>query len=350
MSEIIDKSEEIVSTETEGLSSPIRDLSTVSAAGGDAELMEYFGSDSTCVNEITEVSIVDDHEAEFEDQLKSWAKKSSKVKPDQVDTLINEGIEIMEQITADTNRYINHMTMSHAKRAIIVGTIGNKLKPLVKQKGDSWSDWADKNLAFIGRRNRERYMMIAKRADSHPYTFLGIDRLEMLCSATKKAEGKDPIGDLLRCHDITFDPEAEINLQAFKAKIDATLSSQRLAKQGLTVDFNLIVNLLCIGVEVDNSLIRTLSTIQNSGGDPARHLENLVSSGGKETVDSESAGNPKDFNKLSNRLIQTIENLIKGFTNETVPINEMDRDAFSTLRIKLEELNSIANLIEEETE
>ena len=228
---------------------------------GEGEQFQYFGPDSTSNVQITQLNIVD-VENDHSDALKLWQEKLSKAKADQKAAIIAEGIELAMRVTKDTNTMINLMAKNLAERAIIIGIIFNHLKKYVKVSDVPWVVWAEKNLAFLGKRNRERYMMLAKRIDCYPYTFLGIDRLEMLCSATKNSHEKNPIGKLLRSHKITFDPEAETNLAEFKTKIDAVLGYERLQKKGLDIDFKLIVNLLYVGGEVDNSLIKTLSNIQ----------------------------------------------------------------------------------------
>jgi rubrerythrin len=308
----------------------------------ECEYMDYFGQDSTSLMEITSLEIINDEDGHA-DALKNWEKKLNKAKGSQKDEVIAEGIELALSISHDTNKLINVMSKNLAERAIIIGAICNQLKKHIKIANTPWIVWAEQNLSFIGKRNREKYMMLANRSDCYPYSFLGIDRVEMLCSATKASKEKDPIGTLLQSHSIIFDPEAETNLAEFKAKIDAALSIERLTKKGLNVDFNLVVNLLYVGVEVDNALIKTLSNIQECGGDTTKHLEKLLLTGGKESADYDGAKRPEDFNKLSNRLIQTIDYLIEGCSKQTVSIDQLDKNSYTLLISKLAELSRAAH-------
>jgi len=339
----IEKKEEAEVIKAELVSDSEESLIPFMTKGSEGEQFNYFGYDSTSVMDITSMEIIDDEDGHV-DALKNWEKKLGKAKVDQKDQLIADGIELALSITQDTNKFINVMSRNLAERAIIIGTICNLLKKHVKIANTPWIVWAEKNLSFIGKRNREKYMMLANRSDCYPYSFLGIDRMEMLCSATKASKDKAPIGTLLRNHNITFNPEDETNLAEFKAKIDAALSIERLTKKGLNVDFNLVVNLLYVGVEVDNALIKTLSNIQECGGDTTKHLEKLLLTGGKESVDSDGTKKPEDFNKLSNRLIQTIDYLIEGCSKQTVSIDQLDKDSYTLLITKLADLNKIANL------
>ena len=310
--------------------------------GDEGEYMDYFGQDSTSLIDITSLEIMED-EGGHADALKNWEKKLNKAKGAQKDEVIAEGIAFALSVTQDTNKFINVMSRNLAERSIIIGTICNLLKKHMKVANVPWVVWAEKNLSFIHKRNREKYMMLANRSDCYPYSFLGIDRLEMLCSATKASKDKDPIGTLLRSHNITFNPEDETNLAEFKAKIDAALSIERLSKKGLTVDFNLVVKVLRIGKEFDNALIKTLSNIQECDGDTTKHLENLLLTGGKESADYDVAKKPEDFNKLSNRLIQTIDYLIEGCSKQTVSLDQLDKDSYMLLITKLAELSRAAH-------
>jgi hypothetical protein len=163
--------------------------------GSEGEQFDYFGQDSTSVMDITSLEILDD-EDEHADALKNWEKKLNKSKGALKDEVIAEGIELALSVTQDTNKFINAMSKNLAERAIIIGAIFNQLKKHVKIANTPWIVWAEKNLSFIHKRNREKYMMLANRSDCYLYSFLGIDRLEMLCSATKTSKDKDPIGTL----------------------------------------------------------------------------------------------------------------------------------------------------------
>jgi len=336
-------------TKKELVPNPPAPLPAVQTGKGEGEHLDFFGIDTTSFTELTLVQGKDIKKDKAQDRLSAWEKDVVNVKADQKKEVINEGIEIARQIAADANLNINFMQKAHAERAIAIGNICNHLKRLVKDQDVPWVVWAEDNLGFLGKRNRERYMLIARRTDCYRFTFLGIDRLEMLCTATKNSTAKDPIGQLLKSHKITFNPKAESNLQEFKAKIDAALSCERLTKKGLSVDFNMIVNLIYVGVEIDNSLIKTLTNIKDCGGDPVKHLEHLALTGGKDPSDTDGSKKPEDFNKLSNRLIQTLDYLIDGVSKDTISIDQLDKESFAKLLEKLGELNRVASLTNEET-
>ena len=167
-------------------------------------------------------------------------------------------------------------------------------------------------------------MLIASRADCYPYTFLGIDRLEHLCTVTRKSESKDKIGELLARYEIPFDPKAETNLDEFKLQIDAALCSEKLIKKGISIEHQLLVDSLRNGVDIGPSFIKTLKNISNSEGEPVKYIEKMIASGGVDPDDKDEPRKPEDFNKLSNRLAQTIDYLLEGINAETIEVEQLN--------------------------
>ncbi len=308
----------------------------------DPEAWSYMGSDGTSVIEITSLEVIDDDERKA---VTGWMNQNKKPKKGQklnTDDLIREGIGLIRDISAEANRQINVAHKHFADRAISIGLISLKLKSLVRGSKTPWGAWAEENLPFIARRNREKYMLIATRPDCWPFSFLGVDRLELLCSVTKGIKEKDPVGTLLRKYGIPFDEESEINMAEFKSRIDAAINNERLVKNGLTINFNLVMNIVNLGVDFDRSLIKRLKDVVECGGNPEALLEKISLSGGMEDMDVTPEKRLQDFNHLSNRLIKTLD-FIMGEENQ---LEKIDRD---TLEMLFEKLLSIkASLIADE--
>jgi hypothetical protein len=208
---------------------------------------------------------------------------------------------------------------------------------LIKGSEKPWGAWAEEHLPFIAKRNREKYMLIGSRPDCWPFSFLGVDRLEMLCSVTREMEGKDRIGDLLEKYKIPFDETMELNMSAFKAMVDAAINNERLVKSGITINFNLITNIVNLGVDFDKSLIRRLKDIMDCGGNPEALLQKISLTGGREDMDVTPEKRLQDFNTLTNRLIKTLD-YIMGDQDQLVKI---DRETF---RLLLEKLVTIQDM------
>lgn len=294
------------------------------------EYWEYMGIDSTSFNEV-EILTVDDSDME---SVKAWMGKIKKPKKGQIvnyDQVIDDGIALIREISGDANRLINVAFKNFADRAIQIGLICQKLKLLIRGHKQPWAVWAEESLPFIAKRNREKYMLLASRSDCWPFSFLGVDRLEMLCSVTKDMAGNDRIGDLLKKYEIPFDEDMEINMGEFKAMIDAAINNERLTNNGLTINFNLVTNIVNLGVDFDKSMIKRLKDIQECGGNPENLLQRLMLTGGKDDTDSTADKRLQDFNHLSNRLIVTLDFIIK----DQDQLVKIDRDTFEMLMAKL---------------
>jgi hypothetical protein len=253
-------------------------------------------------------------------------------------------IEKLRIMAAEVNLLINHTAKETAERGIEIGTVLNELKPLVKKPGVLWEVWAEENLPFIGRRNREKFMLLAKRKDCHRYTVLGADRLEMLSSATKDLEGEDPIGSLLTKYNIAFDETSDINLAEFKTLVDSAINNEKLVKYGIQADLGLIKDLTREGVAFDKSFIKKVTEIKESEGNPEIYLKALSIKGGQGEIESGIEERIKDFNTLANRLIRVVDYILKNPDE----VSKIDRDSFLTLFHKLMELQTTGNITEQD--
>lgn len=305
------------------------------------DIWPYIGTDSTSVTEIEILEAEDSPESQNVEAVNLWLERSVKANTkEDVDAEIMSGIELGRAETAGYHRLIHATAKSLAERSFLLGSIFHRLKVLNRSSGILWGVWAEKNLDFISKRNREKFMMLAKRTDCHRFSFLGVDRLEVLCSATKDSKEDDPIGKLLEQYQITFDEESEINLAEFKLSVDSALNNERLLRNGITVSPDLTKNLTQVGVEFDKSFLRKLKDIQECGGHPETYLSRLSINRGEESAESEGEIRLHDFNSLSNRLIKTIDYLIQ----EEDQLAKVDRTTLDLLLKKLLALQGTANL------
>jgi hypothetical protein len=304
------------------------------------ETFKYAGFDSTAV---IDIAFVDSPPIKKEIKaLDSWM---AQCRDPQIDRskLIKSGVEFAKKIAKEINELINFTAKDVAKRAIHLGTIFLQLKEMVKGAETAWTVWAEENLPFIGERNREKYMMLAKRKDCYPFAFLGVDRLEMLCSVTKDSKEENPIGTLLTKYDICFDEESEVNMGDFKGLLDSALNNEKLLKNGVTVDFPLVKHLTLNKFDFDKSFLKELKHIQESGGSAEARLRKLSMNNGKETDEDDGEKRIQDFNTLSNRLIKTIDYIVKDSGQHS----KVDQNTFTKLLEKLAELQKIVNLAAE---
>jgi hypothetical protein len=296
------------------------------------------GTDSTAVIDVVILN-TDDIPPSQNAEIGAWLEKSKEEKVD-LDEKIHSGIELARTEAANYNKLIHVTGKSLAERAFLLGTIFLRLKKLSRNSGMLWGVWAEKNLPFISKRNREKFMFLAKRKDCHQYAFLGVDRLDLLCSATKDSKDNNPIGELLGKYQISFDDKSEVNLVEFKLSIDSALNNEKLLRNGITADLDVIKDLTQLGTEFDKSFVKKLKDIQECGGNPQTYLNNLSINRGEESLASKDEKRLQDFNTLSNRLIKTIDFLFEDEDN----IVMVDKSTLEILFEKLLKLRDAANM------
>ncbi len=229
------------------------------------EFLNYMGIDTTAVIDIRNIEIED----EIDNTVADWISKVAKPKDGQVldkDAVIQEGVGLVRELIAEANKFINLAAKNYAERAIVIGSACNFLKELTRGSDEPWGVWAERNLPFLGKRNRQKFMMIANRPDCHAFTYLGVDRIEVLCSLTKDSKKKAPVSALLKKYSIPFDETSEVNMTEFRNRVDAAISNERLLKKGLKIDFDLVANAINAKVGIDKTLIKKLNDIKDSEG------------------------------------------------------------------------------------
>jgi hypothetical protein len=268
--------------------------------------------------------------------MMGWLNLCKRKDLDPKDTLL-KCIGPLEQNFVDYNSFKHLFGRYDAEWGISIGKYLNEAKKMAKRAGFMWESWSEENLSFIGSRTRVKLMNLARRTDCHKYSFLGMERLEHLCRVIKFSKDSDQIGDFLRRHGIEFDPTKEFDLDKFKTDVDAALNSEKLLEQGIVVDFPLVRDLTLGKVKVDTALVNKVKTIKDHGGNVKSYLETLSKNKGKESKDSKDELKMQDFNNLSNRLIQTIDQIIK---DEDL-VDEVDTKTLLELLAKLETLRKV---------
>jgi hypothetical protein len=265
----------------------------------------YLGTDSTAVVEITGIYLEEEKNDPDVETVNAWVESLTRGDVD-VAREIEVGIDMAKMISDHFNEYYDLSQMTLAGRLILTGKVFLTLKKLTRKAGYLWERWADTHLPFLKPRSRERAMLLASRQDCYPYIALGMERLELLCQATKDSKDKDPIGSLLKKYNILFSQDSETSPAEFKGLIDAALNSEKLRQNEISVNFDLVKQLTYFKVEIDNSLITRLRETKASGGSEQGYLELLALGGGKVLSTSDAEKRFQDFNSLSTRLVKTL--------------------------------------------
>jgi len=301
-----------------------------------SESLTYMGMDSTAMTDIAFVEAVDDDDSPLDDWIAKLEKPEGDEKPDK-DKAIREGLEIASNLTAEANKVINMAARNYAERAIEIGTVCIFLKELTRGSNEPWGVWAQTNLPFLGKRNRQKFMRLAKRSDCHDYTHLGVDRLDVLCSLTEDSAEEEPIKALFGKYDIPFDETSEVNMTEFRNQIDAAISNERLVKKDLEINFDLVKNAVDAKVNFNSAMIKKIKDIKDCDGNPETYIRNLTitqGSQGSDDPDTDSQKRYQDFNSLSSQLVKTIDYIVKDRDH----IDSLDRDIFISLYEKINAL------------
>jgi len=269
--------------------------------------------------------------------------------------LIREKIEQVRGMATDLYLFANNSGKQIAERGIRLGSRLNELRSLVKMSDESWERWAEENLPFISKRNRQKYMLLARRTDCHRHTDLGVDRLEMLCSATKDSDAEDPISDFMAKHGITVEETADVDLEEFKMQVDTALNREKLERRNIRISSEAVETATKEGKKFDKALLKKLSTIQRDGGDAEAYLKDPSSIRKEEdeaepTVEKEGEtqvqNKAQEFKAFADKMIEMVEDILKC----PEQISKIDSDSIDELIEKLIELQTAANMNTEEAE
>lgn len=242
---------------------------------------------------------------------------------------LEDGKKLLQRCIKQYNRSWSGVKGTFTHYAIDLGKLLITLKQLVKDCDQKWEPWAAENLPFIKDRTRQIYMRIAAIPKVEDFEVFGIERLNEIASAVKGEKSKNRISKFLRRYDLTFDPEAEDDIDEFKEKVDLALDAEKIRKgTGIKVSMKIAAKYKQNGNKIDASLFKTLKAIKESGGNPIIHLT--------KPVDDEMDGKKKvqSFKKLADGLKGTITWILD---NEDY-IKDIELDQLETLEAKLADL------------
>ena len=305
---------------------------------GNAGNFGFAGTDSTSVIDI--VSTVVETDDALTEEATTWLSQAiSSLK--ERNEAIQHGIDLTKTLAADLNFNINMAGKTIAQKTIIIGKSCNRLKYLNQGSKTPWGPFAEENLKFISKRNRQKYMSVASREDCHELDFLGIDCLDALCSLTKGLKKEFPDQNVIKIlfaeYDIPYDDRTEMDMEDFRKKIDRAIKHQRLKRKGLEIPFELLNEAMDNGIKIDNSLVKRLKDAEASGGDRETLLKNIIAKNDEDDPEREKEQRMDDFNTLSAKLSQTVEYLLDDIDE----LEKLDRDLFDCLWEKLKELKEI---------
>lgn len=254
--------------------------------------------------------------------------------------LAKMGIKLLNEFNAKLNIAENGVDAVLTKYSIFRGQILIQLKKLVKTAGQSWQSWSTINVPFVSERTRIDNMRLAYRPDCYDYYFLGSERLLMLIRATESYKGNDKIVDFMRKYGIKFNPESREQLKQFKHTVDTALNMERLEKEKVKADPQIVKTLTQYMPVMDNNFVMKSKAIAESGGDVNQYYEKLIVNKGKEKSSFEIIKSIADFNASGKKLIQIVNYMLK---NENT-VETLDAEIVKDIETKIAELKKFANI------
>jgi len=291
-------------------------------------------ADSTSLCEISNIIVEDDGDqfgdSDLMDEVDAFLTGEIKFESDNLK--LRAGQELLRKFYAQYNRAWSGVKGTFAEYAVSLGIFLIALKSLMKACGEKWEPWAAINLPFMSPRTRQAFMQLGKVQGINNHLHLGKERMILLESATRGMDGDDRIGDFLKTYDLAFNPEEEIDLDAYKEAVDLAIFHKRLKKADINVKMESLKKYQADGNKVSSGLIERLKAVQAGKGDPNEYLENPLDD--DDYKDREKA---KSFKKVATSLVGTI-NWIAGHEEFIRQVDVSMIDELTTELSKLKQL------------
>jgi hypothetical protein len=304
----------------------------------------HLGVDTTPVNVVVSGNL--DLTKRDPKDIDAWLEKTATLKGIELEEkakLLEEGVKFSAGMIAESNRLLNLAGKTIADKAIIIGRFANTLQKLRKGNTDGilWGDWADGKIP-LSTRVRQKYMLIASRPDCHEFTYLGVDKMALLCSITRGSKDENAIKSMMMKYKIPYDQDNKLTMDKFKKLIEAMINSEQLLKEGITLDFEQVKSAVKAKVKMDAALKKRLKDAKNSGGEPATLLDKIIDGDDNDSKEKSPTERIQDFNTLSERLIKTVTYVIESVRQPDSDelTGQVDKEVFEVLIQKLEELGN----------
>lgn len=286
--------------------------------------------------------------ADLEQEVKDFCDRHKNVQKEKIEDpnrLLEETKNLSKQYAAVVNRSGKITAGILTKYLLRLGTIFNIEKVVVRKLGQNWTEWFHDNHKMMSLRSAQDYMALAKVPSIIKYAFLGKERLLEILRVVKGSKHEDPVGKYLEDHGVIFDPgsdDPEI-IKQLKVEIDTVIAMIKIntveQKNEIDLDVNadLIRNLIELGTEVDNNLVRDLVIIKENGGDPNQYLEHRYINGGAEE------GIIKDSKKLRSipSLVASFKSTVDYIREHSDLASQINPEQIETLETQVSDLKAL---------
>ena len=142
-----------------------------------------------------------------------------------------------------------------------------------------WVEWSEKNVGFISKRSREKYMNIAGLPGAELHLVYGVELLSELGSwysslSEKDAGllGNDPIAELLKTRRFS----SRMSLEERRAFLEAVIQVRKLERQGIIIALNLMERFLKDHKPLNSDERKFLKGLAKDKDAPQLHMERFI--------------------------------------------------------------------------
>jgi len=253
---------------------------------------------------------------EVEAQLVKLARdKIDKMDLDELKTLIVEN----NRELVDT---LNKVHAHNGNRGYTIGRALLRVQYLTDSANlkSGFPTWMKENLdrRTLSKRTCQKYMDIARMADALDYLPLGIEKLAALSPILKQMEGLDPTAPIR-----DFTEKLGVNLkdcqdvEAMRFEIGVGMGMAKLHRHGFnSISKELATKFMESGFELNKKDFDAMKVAQESGGSPAKYLENVIKFNKRPGASHTGGAStpPKNLMEQTQEIRDTVTKLLKAPT------------------------------------
>jgi hypothetical protein len=197
---------------------------------------------------------------------------------------MNSAGELIDELKVRHSEFVLIQDKANAHVAFYAFRIGFYLLKLqtlrYSENKRDWGAWSNKNIPFIGKRSREKYMNFSSVPMVEKYLWLGVERLSEIGSYYSKFSdedamqlGPDPIGTLLKNKGLDDD----IPFEQRKTKIDAIIEVYKLERMDVYVPVECMEEFLNIEAPLTGEERKYLKELAKTDKEaPKAHLDKII--------------------------------------------------------------------------
>ncbi len=232
----------------------------------------------------------------------------------------------LQQAIDITDNLQKNQIALYATHALIIGNALLRLKDEVQRVfPKKWEQWAINNLGFIGVRNRQNWMALAKEPGVEDYKYLGVSALNLILSAIKDLYPSKSFTNRFRSffNESTYPFQDYLPTAEVKKCLIIHTFEVNAKRSEIECDVRLLKPLAGYENVLSDKLVEQLSQVQADGGSPNKHLERLIA--GKGVLQKRTTIKSNKISRLSfDRSIAMTREVAKAYLNDPQKLEDVD--------------------------